>query len=263
MCKYWITYKNSLAKFLQYRLNLSLLFVSHIVTFSGMFYLWIAIYGAGQKMGNYTLTEIILYYVILTVVQITVANGVGMGFQVCEEINQGNVTNYLLKPYSFVIETLVKLFGEATINILLLSPIVALISFLGRNIFPIPPLSHWLLFLGVLLISELFYFFFYFLAALSSFWFVRGRSFIYLMLIVNLFLNGSMIPLDLFPKQFQTLSSFLPFQFLIFTPIQAFLGRITNWPQIILVACVWAIFFGLTLSVVWKKGVRSYEAVGR
>lgn len=263
MRKYAITYKNSLAKFLQYRLNLSLLFVSHLVTFSGMFYLWIAIYGAGQKMGNYSLTEIILYYIILTVVQITVANGVGMGFQVCEEINQGNVTNYLLKPYSFVFETLIKLFGEATINIVMISPIVAIISFLGRHIFPIPSLTHWLLFLFILLLSELFYFFFYFLAALSSFWFVRGRSFIYLMLIVNLFLNGSMIPLDLFPKQFQLVSNFLPFQFLIFTPIQVFLGRISNWPQLLLIASVWAIFFTITLSVVWKKGVRSYEAVGR
>lgn len=263
MRKYWITYKNALTTFLQYRLNLALLFVSHLVTFSGVFYLWVAVYATGQKMGNYTLTEMILYYIILTVVQITVANGVGMGFQVCEEINEGNITNYLLKPYSFVLETLVKLFGEATINIVLISPVIALLSFLGRDIFPIPPLTHWLLFLVILLLSELFYFFFYFLAALSSFWVVRGRSFIYGMLIVNLFLNGSMLPLDLFPKQFQVISNFLPFQFLIFTPVQTFLGRVHNWPQLLMIAAVWTIFFVLTLSFVWKKGIRNYEAVGR
>ena len=87
MKKYFVAYRNALTTFLQYRLNLALLFCSHIVTFSGVLYLWIAIYHSGQKVGDYSLESIILYYVILTIVLITVANGVGMGFQVSEDID--------------------------------------------------------------------------------------------------------------------------------------------------------------------------------
>lgn len=263
MRKYWITYKNSLTTFLQYRLNLGLLFISHLVTFSGVFYLWVAVYSSGQKVGSYTLTEIILYYIVLTVVLITVANGAGMGFDISEQINQGNITNYLLKPYSFILESLIKLFGEATINIILITPVIALISYLGRHIFPVPPPQHWLLFVFVLLVSEIFYFLFYFLAALSSFWVVRGRSFIYGMLIINLFLNGSLLPLDLFPQKLQTISHYLPFQFLIFTPVQIFLGRIQNWPQLSLIAALWIVIFTILTLAVWRQGVRKFEAVGR
>lgn len=263
MKKYFVTYKNALTTFLQYRLNLGLLFFSHIVTFSGVLYLWIAIYSSGQTVGNYSLENIILYYIILTIVLITVANGVGMGFQVSEEINQGNVVNYLLKPYSYPLETLIKLFGEGTINTFFLIPFLIVLSVIGSHYITVPTLFLWLQFLGTLVIAEIFYFLFYFLAALSSFWVVRGRSFVYGMLIVNLMLNGTLLPLDLFPPQYQNISQFLPFQFLIFTPVQTLLGRVTNWPQLFLVAALWIIFLTLLVMLVWNRGIKKFEAVGK
>lgn len=263
MRKYLVAYKNALSSFFQYRLNLGLLLVSHLVSFSGVLYLWTAVYRNGEQVGNYSLTEIILYYVVLMLVLITIANGVGMGFQASEEINQGNVTNYLLKPYSYPLETLAKLFGEATINTLLIAPIVFLLAWFGKDLAPIPSPQLWFSFITALVIGEVFYFLFYFLAALSSFWVTRGRSFVYGMLIINLLLNGSLLPLDLFPKKFQIISHYLPFQFLIYTPIQTLLGRDSLWGELLLIAALWMAIMTLLLRGVWKLGIKKFEAVGR
>lgn len=263
MKKYFTAYKNALTTFLQYRLNLALLFVSHIVSFTGVFYLWIAIYRNGQTLGNYTLESIILYYVILTLVLITIANGVGMGFQVAEEINQGNIVHYLLRPYSYMGETLAKFLGEATINTVFVTPVLLVIIFLARHTITLPSFANWLQFLGMLLVGAIFYFLFYFLAALCAFWFERGRNFIYGMLIINLFLNGSLVPLDLFPQTFQHISHYLPFQFLIFIPIQTLLGRITHWPQILEVAGAWIIIMSSLIWMVWSLGVKKFESNGK
>lgn len=263
MKKYFTAYKNSLSSFLQYRLNLGLLLISHLVSFTGVFYLWISVYRSGQTLGNYDLKSIILYYIILTIVLITIANGVGMGFQVAQEINEGNIVNYLLKPYSYAGETFMKLLGEGTINTLFVSPAIAIFAAIGSRYIDLPPLFAWLEFLGMLFIGEIFYFLFYFLTALSSFWFERGRNVIYGMIIINLMLNGSLVPLDLFPAGFQKVSAFLPFQFLIFVPVQTLLGRIQNWPHTLLTALVWILIFSTLISITWKAGVKKFEAVGK
>lgn len=263
MKKYFTAYKNSLSTFLQYRLNLGLLLISHLVSFTGVFYLWIAVYGSGQTVGNYSLEEIVLYYIILTIVLITIANGVGMGFQVAQEINEGNIVNYLLKPYSYPVETFVKLLGEGTINTLFVTPAILLFAFIGSHYISLPPIHAWFEFIGMLLIGATFYFLFYFLTALSSFWVERGRNFIYGMLVINLMLNGSLVPLDLFPTSFQKISAYLPFQFLVFVPVQTLLGRIQDWPHTLLTALCWILAFGIALSTVWKMGVKKFEAVGR
>jgi ABC-2 type transport system permease protein len=263
MNKYLTAYKNSISTFFQYRLNLGLLLISHAVSLSGLVYLWIAIYASGQSLGDYTLTSLLVYYIVLTVLRITISNGVGMGFEVSDEINQGVITNYLLKPFSYTLERLAKLLGGATVNIVFISPVVAVLAFLSRETIALPSAIQWLQFIGMSLIGLLFYFLVYYLAALSSFWVHRGGNFIYGTLLVSGLLNGSLLPLDLFPEWYQPISQMLPFQFLIFIPIQTFLGRIADWNTTLITAAAWIAILSLLILVAWKRGIRKFEAVGR
>ncbi|NCO04755.1 MAG: hypothetical protein GW939_01250 [Candidatus Magasanikbacteria bacterium] len=263
MGKYFTAYKNSLSSFFQYRLNLGLLLISHIVSLSGLLYLWIAVYAGGQTIGSYTLTGIATYYLILTVLKTTIANGVGMGFQVVDNINEGVITNNLLKPFSYPLEQFVHLLGEGTINTLFITPIVLLAAFFARHIIALPSLEHFLLFLLMSVMGLLFYFLFYFLVSLSSFWVTHGGNFIYGMIIVSSFLNGSMLPLDLFPEWYLRINVYLPFQYLIFLPIQAYLGRIQDIGQTLLIGGIWLAIFIAAVWGVWRLGIKKYEAVGK
>lgn len=261
--KYLTAYKNSLSAFLQYRLNLGLFAISHAVSLSGLVYLWIAIYASGQSLGEYTLQGILVYYIVLTFLRMTISEGVGMGFQVSEEVNQGTITNYLLKPFSFSMERFMKSLGQGTINMIFVLPPTILIAFFARHATAIPGITVWLQFLGMSIVGLVFYYLVYFLAALSSFWVVRGSNVIYGTIIVSGFLNGSVLPLDLFPEWYRPISELLPFQFLIFIPIQTFLGNITNWLSLLGTAAVWIGIFICLIWLTWKRGIRKFEAVGR
>lgn len=263
MSKYFIVYKNSLSTYLQYRLNLGLLALSHLVSLSGLVYLWIAVYGSGQTLGNYTLEQIIFYYIVLSVVQVIIAEGVGMGFEVSDDINQGVITNYLLKPFNYSFEQFLKLCGKATINAIFILPAVLLLTFLFKQTAELPPFINWLEFIGMMCVGLIFYFLIYYLAALASFWLTYGRSVIFGTLVISNFLNGGLMPLDTFPDWFQKINVYSPFKFLLFMPIQAFLGRIQNWNIILLSCSAWIIIFILIIMFVWRQGIKKYEAVGR
>lgn len=261
--KYLTVYKNALSSFLQYRMNLGLLLISHMVSLTGLVFLWISIYAAGQTVGSYTLEGILFYYIALTVLRTVVAEGVGMAFEISQEINQGIVANYMLKPFSYTYEQFYKFLGKVTINAVFITPIVLILVYYFRNSAPFPGALGWLQFLIMGIVSALFYFLIYYFASLSSFWLINGRSAVYGMLIASNLLNGSLLPLDLFPLWFQHINNYLPFQYLIFVPIQALLGRIEDWTPIIIGCSVWVVLLTLLIKATWNYGIKKFEAVGR
>jgi len=263
MSKYLTVYKNSLSSFLQYRLNLGLILIGQAISLSGLLYIWIAIYKDGQTVGSYTLTGILTYYLILTLLRTTISEGVGMGFEVVHDINEGVITNYLLKPFSYPLEKLVKLFGQATINTLFMAPIAIFIGFLLRDYIQLPSLTNFLQFVGLALVALTLYYLLYFLTALSSFWVTHGGNFIYATIITSNFLNGGTLPLDLFPTWFQSISAYLPFQYFLYIPIQGYFGNIENWLFTLSIALAWIIIFIIIVWTVWKMGIKKFEAVGR
>lgn len=261
--KYLTAYKNAVSSFLQYRMNLGLLLISHAFSLSGLMYLWIAIYDHGQMVGTYTLEGILFYYILLTILRTIIAEGVGIGFESADQIKDGVVTNYMLKPFSFGLEWFMKMLGKCTVNAVFIVPIVAiLLFFFGQNL-NLPEPIVWFQFIGMSLIGLVFYFLLYFLAAMGSFWLTTGRNAVFAMMVLGHLLNGSMIPLDLFPEWFMVFNTYSPFQFPIFIPIQAFLGRIESWSTVLLVAGVWILIFIGLITLLWKLGIKKYEAVGR
>jgi len=263
MRKYFTVYKNALSSALQYRLNVGLTVVSHVVTLSGLVFLWFAIYRSGQAVGNYTLEAILMYYLVLTILRLVIANGVGMGFEISEEMRDGVIANYLLKPFSYTFERLMKAFGESTIIAFLIFPVVVVMIALWGHLVELPNFVGWLQFLGMAFIGLIFYFLIYYLSALSSFWMTDGRSTIFAVLVVSGLFNGSMLPLDLFPDWFLAINTYSPFQYLMFLPIQTFLGRVTDWSTVLLIGAAWMMIFSFLIWFVWRSGVKRFESVGR
>lgn len=263
MSKYLTVYQNALSAFFQYRLNLGLLLISHLVSLSGLIYLWLAIYNSGQKVGDYTLSQIILYYLLLTILRLTISDGVGMGFQVSDEIKDGMITHYLLKPFSYPLEQFLKLLAQATVNALFIIPVLVFLGFIFKSLLTLPSGIQILTFLASSLAGLLFYYLIYFLSALSAFWIYKARSVIYGVIVVSNLMNGSLLPLDLFPNWLQTVSLYLPFQYLMFVPIQAYLGRINNWGQIIMLTLLWITILITATAYAWRLGIKKFEAVGQ
>lgn len=261
--KYLVTYRSALSTFLQYRINVALFAVGHLVSLSGLVFVWLSVYESGQQLGSYTLPEILTYYILIAFLRLTIADGVGMGFQVVEDIKDGRVAPYLLKPINYPLSMLADSLGHATINLVLVTPIIALILFVTGTANYLPSLPSLALFFGFMLVGLLFYYLIYFLSALSSFWLDRGSNIIYGVIVISNLLNGGVVPIDIFPEWLIRISNFLPFQFLMFTPIQFWLGRAQDVLTISVTAISWLIILTIITAVVWRLGIKKFEAVGQ
>jgi len=90
-------------------------------------------------------------------------------------------------------------------------------------------------------------------------------SMIYLINFVTAFLAGSVFPLAFIEGTAYKILMFLPFKYIFFTPIEIFLGKLTpdkiiaSWLYILL----WTIAFYVIFKLIYRSGIKHYEAVGR
>jgi ABC-2 type transport system permease protein len=66
------------------------------------------------------------------------------------------------------------------------------------------------------------------------------------------------------PKVIQDIAQFLPFQLLIYFPIQLILGKLSSF-QIIqgfVVSGIWLAVSIVLFNLVWREGVKRFSAVG-
>jgi len=263
MGKYSTTFKNSLSIFIQYRINIGLILVSHIVSLSGLIFLWISVYTAGEQLADYKLGQILVYYVLVALLNAVKGDGPGMGFEIVNDINQGEITNYLLKPFSYLRYRFVSFLGAISINSAFIVPFAIIGGYIARDAIPFPDGKGWIFFALAMIFAVIFEFLTYTIASLSSFWVVKGSHFIYAAILIASLFDGSFIPLDLFPTWAYHVMSYLPFQFIIFTPIQAFLGKIENPATLFFLAVLWIIILLVILLWIWNRGIKKTEGVGR
>ena len=79
------------------------------------------------------------------------------------------------------------------------------------------------------------------------------------------FLSGVHFPLDILPINIQNILYLTPFPYLIFFPLQIYLGKITGIVALrgILISSAWIIGLWLLMNKIWKKGFKAYQAYGR
>jgi len=260
--KYWTSYRASLSTFLQYRLNLVLYTIGHIISITALYFLWSAIYQAGHTLGSYTFKEILSYYILIALLRLTINEGTGMAFQTTNEIKDGQVTPYLTRPFSYPLRQFVDVLAKTSLNILIVVPtVIALALFLDVSDY----LPHGIAILkGITwsLLALYLYVVIYFLIAILSFWVDRAESYIYATIVFSNFFNGSLLPLDAFPAWFVSLNNWLPFKYLMYVPIQAFLGKHQFSVFELCLGLGWALILSLAIQYIWRRGLRRYESLG-
>jgi len=77
-------------------------------------------------------------------------------------------------------------------------------------------------------------------------------------------LSGQMAPLSLLPSALQTVAMFLPFYWFLGFPIEVIMGRIAPAQVMtgIGMQAMWLSITLLTMWLVWRRGLKSYMAVG-
>lgn len=261
MKKYLLIIKNVISRNLIYRGNSVIMMFAIFFSFVVLFYFWNSIYRQGNQIGTYSLNQIISYYIWVTAFEIIILDNTS--WSVGEEIKNGQINNNILKPMSFISFKFSQSVGGLIFRLMMYLPVVLMVMFLFRNYLVFPnQFIVWTSFFCSVLFGFLLYFSIYFLVGIISFWTVDAFGFFFAAFVIVNFMQGGMIPLDLLPKWFLTLSNFLPFKYLFFIPVGIITQRIdVDW-MLFFVPALWILVMHLTTNVLFKKGLKKYEGYG-
>ncbi len=97
-----------------------------------------------------------------------------------------------------------------------------------------------------------------------AFWTTRVYSIHEFYFALALLFSGQFVPLTLMPPVIQEIARYLPFQLLIYFPIELILGNLTQ-AQIIqgyASGVIWLTVSILAFNAIWRNGIKRYSAVG-
>jgi viologen exporter family transport system permease protein len=247
----------------QYRANLIMYLLYWLV--SPIIYLavWTSIAHSKGSVNGFTANDFVTYYMTLLVVDQVTSNIVIHTF--AYKVQDGSLSGELIRPiHPMLTNALVNNIAFKALTIMGFIPVWILLFFLYK-----PDYSHLTLtaiFVAIPAMIIGFLVGFLLSAAITSlaFWTTRVYSiheFYYAMILL---FSGQFVPLPLMPKLIQDVAQYLPFQLLIYFPIQLILGKLSS-AQIIqgyVVGMIWLIVAISIFTWIWRNGVKRYSAVG-
>lgn len=261
MKKYLVYFKMNWQELFEYRGDIAIWTASGIIVPFVSLLLWLSV--SANATLAYSAPEIINYFILVMVVN--VLTGAWGSWFISEQINNGSFSRYLLKPISVFTEYLSqnlveKLFKLAFMAIFLLLLIYGFHFNLKLNI----DFFTLVLFLASLAMAIFMSFLFEVLIGLSAFWFHDIDFFKSSISLADGLFSGKVIPVLFLPQGLLTLSSYLPFRYMLSFPVEIILGRLTP-SQIFsgfLTQTIWMAATYLTYRVVYEKGIKLHQGYG-
>lgn len=247
----------------QYRANLIMYLLYWLV--SPVIYLavWTSIARSKGSVSGLTVNDFVTYYMLLLIVDQITSNITIHIF--AYKVQDGSLSGELIRPiHPMLTNTLVNNIAFKALTIMGLVP-VWLVLYLAFR----PDFSH-VTWAGILLaIPALvlgFFTGFLLSGAITSlaFWTQRIYSLHeFYFALIQLF-SGLFVPLTLMPSLVQDIARYLPFQLLIYFPIQLILGKLSpaEITRGFIVGVIWLAISILLFRWVWSRGVKQYSAVG-
>jgi ABC-2 type transport system permease protein len=247
----------------QYRANLIMYLLYWLV--SPIIYLavWTSIAHSKGSVNGFTANDFVTYYMTLLVVDQVTSNIVIHTF--AYKVQDGTLSGELVRPiHPMLTNALVNNIAFKVLTIMGFVPIWIILFFLYKPDYSNVSLTGILL--AIPAMSMGFLVGFLLSAAITSlaFWTTRVYSIHEFYYALQLLFSGQFVPLTLMPKLVQDVAQYLPFQLLIYFPIQLILGKLSS-AQIIqgyVTGIIWLIAAISIFTWIWRNGVKRFSAVG-
>jgi ABC-2 type transport system permease protein len=247
----------------QYRANLIMYLLYWLV--SPIIYLavWTSIANSKGSVNGFTANDFITYYMVLLIADQITSNIVIYSFGY--KIQDGSLSSELIRPiHPMLTNTLVNNIAFKILTIMGMTPIWFILYFLFRPDFSSVAWQGVLLAIPAMVLG--FFIGFLLSATITSlaFWTTRVYSVHEFYYAFILLFSGQFVPLPLMPNVIQQIAGYLPFQLLMYFPIQLILGKLSNFQVVqgFSVGAVWLLAAIVLFNRVWREGVKRYSAVG-
>lgn len=263
MTKYYYIFKIYLIESLQYKAH-GLIYTTFdlIPPLISMFY-WNLAFQTQPIIQGFTQIELITYLLLTGVVRTLIVSY--PEHDMIRLINRGDLNNYLTKPLSLIkhqfLGEIAFKFNRAIFTI----PSYILLAWLALHLTgQLPQLSITLPILTLFFLSFLLAYLIKYIIGLAAIWTSEVNWLTSFNELVMLVLSGSLLPLEFFPDWFQSISAYLPFQYLNYIPVLALQGQVTTQQTLshITIQIIWIIILLLITQLIWNRGLKKYTAYG-
>jgi ABC-2 type transport system permease protein len=215
----------------------------------------------GGEVEGYTAGTFAAYYIVWTLVRNMNIVFTPFGWE--DRIREGTLSGQLLQPIHPIHRDLASFAGWKLVVIVLWLPIAAVLTFAFRpTLDPRPSqvavfvVAIW----GAYLIRSLNLW----VLGMVTFWTTRVGALYEAYFLSELLLSGRLVPMTFLPEWARTISWLLPFRWTFGFPITALTGPITDRELLVGLAMqlLWIAIGTALVSIVWRRGVRRYSAVG-
>lgn len=248
-----------------YKSHLFFSFISGAVPLISIYYLWTAIYAStSTQLSNlYSLPQMLTYAFTAFILN-SFITPFGLEWEIADNIFQGNLTKYLLFPFSYIKYCFSWLTSEKLFAFFIKLPLViCLYLFISRQII-LPNTINFILFLVSSAFAYFIYFFISFIIGISAFWWTDVTGFFYLGNMIIAFCSGLLLPIDILPNKISAILQITPFYYILYFPLQIFIRRI-NFNEVIFGfyhQLVWIGILYVITVLIFNMGLKKYEAAG-
>jgi ABC-2 type transport system permease protein len=264
--KYYKIFRASLVERMAYRGDFLLGTLFRFLPMVTTILLWQAIYaGSGQsKLSVFTFREMIAY-LLLTNISRMFSSMPGLAGGIARDIREGTLKRYMIQPVDMIGYLLAYRLAHKVAYVVTSCIPYAILFFVCRSFFDgLPDPLTLLAFAVSLVLSFLVGFYFETCVGMIGFWFLEVTSLLYIVMTLNFFISGHMLPLDLLPQPWSGLLKALPFQYMAYFPAVVFLKKVRGWDLILhlLLELLWAVVFIVLARLLYRLGLRRYSAFG-
>lgn len=178
-------------------------------------------------------------------------------------IRDGSIIMELVRPLRYLWLRFSEAVGTALVEGIILGAVATLVAFAFFDI--VPPLAGYrVLFCVALLLAFLLKFMLLLSTGLLCFWTTNVFGLVWTRETITTFFSGALIPLAFFPRELQIIASYLPFQGIIHTPIEIYLGRLSSAEAVAAIAIQagWVLLLGLLAWTLFRRGLRAIDVYG-
>lgn len=264
MKKYTRIFATHFASALEYRASLVGTLLQQTISVISVVLLWAAVYRSRTSVAGYNFEDAMTYYLLVPAVgfmtQVTPSDTLSV------EIRTGFFSNYLLKPMSFWLASLVGVLANKLNYLLLVSPIcIGILAYLTLSgeihLSPTSALATLLM----VIMAFVFHFVLDLGISFGAFWLDDVWAFSHIKNILFSVLGGLSFPLDFVSGPFHTILNNLPFQYLYYVPIMYLSGKrhVTEIPSDVAHLLLWVTITIAAAILLWRFGLKKYGAYGR
>jgi len=229
-----------------------------------IFFIWSAIFANRSMVFGYSQAMMLSYVLGGAIITAFVLSS--RSYAMGDDINSGDLSNYLLKPLNFTLYYFFVDLGDKAMNVFFsIAEVIILFLVFKPPVFLQTNLYHLLFFIIALILAILLSFFFNVVLGFFAFWIPEVWGLRFIFNIILSFFAGVYFPIDILPKAIANTFGLLPFQYILYFPLKIYLGQLTGMEILrgIIISFSWLIILYLFANFLWKKGLEAYTAYGR